>query len=143
MKINAHTYLNIVLVDEVDSGSIIYRLYENRIFHAIVKNGEKVTMEMTIKGYDFLNKHGGGKFYNLYEFRPYAEMDPEVRVWAAQDSGNHYTFVDAIVISNFAQKIIANFYLKFNKPAKPTKIFTSTEKALEWIFLEIEKNENF
>jgi hypothetical protein len=60
-------------------------------------------------------------------------MDSEVRNWAAETSGNHYTIVDAIVISNIAQKIIANFYLSFNKPKMPTKIFTSNEKALEWI----------
>ena len=88
---------------------------------------------MTVLGYEFLNKHGGGRFYNLYEFETFAEMDPEVRTWAADTSGNNYTYVDAVVISNFAQKIIANFYIKFNKPKMPTKVFTSTEKALEWI----------
>lgn len=121
------------LIDELDIGPMIYRLYEGRIFHAIVKKGEKVSMEMTVKGYDFLDKHGGGRFYNIYEFESFAEMDPEVREWAAETSGNNYTYVDALVISNLAQKIIANFYLKFNKPASPTKIFTSVDKAYEWI----------
>lgn len=131
-------YLNLTLVDEIDTGPMIYRLYEGRIFHAIIKSGEKISMDMTIIGYEFLNKHGGGKFYNLYEFESFAEMDPEVRTWAAETSGNKYTFVDAVVISNFAQKIIANFYIKFNKPKMPTKVFTSTEKALEWIFSVME-----
>jgi hypothetical protein len=126
-------YLDLNLVDEIETGSMIYRLYEGRIFHAIIKSGEKISMEMTVLGYEFLNKHGGGRFYNLYEFETFAEMDPEVRTWAADTSGNNYTYVDAVVISNFAQKIIANFYIKFNKPKMPTKVFTSTEKALEWI----------
>jgi hypothetical protein len=133
MKTDQYLRLNLVLIDEVDSGPIIYRLYENRIFHAIIKKGERVTMEMTLQGYEFLDKHGSGQFYNLYEFSSFSEMDSEVRNWAAETSGNHYTIVDAIVISNIAQKIIANFYLSFNKPKMPTKIFTSNEKALEWI----------
>jgi hypothetical protein len=83
--------------------------------------------------YGFLNRNGGVRFYNIYEFESFAEMDPEVREWSANTSGNNYTFVDAIVISNFAQKLIADFYLKFNKPAMPTKIFKSREKASEWI----------
>jgi len=132
-------YLDLNLVDEIETGSMIYRLYEGRIFHAIIKSGEKISMEMTVLGYEFLNKHGGGRFYNLYEFETFAEMDPEVRTWAADTSGNNYTYVDAVVISNFAQKIIANFYIKFNKPKMPTKVFTSTEKALEWI-LSVKKN---
>jgi hypothetical protein len=132
-------YLDLNLVDEIETGSMIYRLYEGRIFHAIIKSGEKISMEMTVLGYEFLNKHGGGRFYNLYEFETFAEMDPEVRTWAADTSGNNYTYVDAVVISNFAQKIIANFYIKFNKPKMPTKVFTSTEKALEWI-LSVKKD---
>lgn len=121
------------LIEEQDIGSVIYRLYEGRIFHAIIKKGEKITLEMTEKGYEFLNRNGGGRFYNIYEFASFAEMDPEVREWCANTSGNNYTFVDAIVISNFAQKLVADFYLKFNKPPMPTKIFKSREKALEWI----------
>lgn len=124
---------NINLIDEQDIGSVIYRLYEGRVFHAIIKKGEKITLEMAEQGYGFLNRNGGGRFYNIYEFESFAEMDPEVREWSANTSGNNYTFVDAIVISNFAQKLIADFYLKFNKPPMPTKIFKSKEKALEWI----------
>lgn len=132
--------LDLKLIDEVDIGSILYRLYEDRIFHAIVKEGEKVTMEMVQKGYDFLDKNGGGVFYNIYEFRSFADIEPEVRNWSAQKSGNLYTHIDAIVINNFAQKILTDFYLKFNKPIKPTKIFFSVEKALEWVLLFIKED---
>ena len=124
---------HIQLIDEEDIGSVIYRLYEGRIFHAIIKKKEKITIKMTEKGYDFLNRNGGGRFYNIYEFSSFSEMDPEVREWSASTSGNNYTYVDAIVISNFAQKLIADFYLKFNKPPMPTKIFKSKDKALDWI----------
>lgn len=124
---------HIQLIDEEDIGSVIYRLYEGRIFHAIIKKKEKITIKMTEKGYDFLNRNGGGRFYNIYEFSSFSEMDPEIREWSASTSGNNYTYVDAIVISNFAQKLIADFYLKFNKPQMPTRIFKSKEKALDWI----------
>lgn len=141
MKTTKHKqYLNLALVDELDIGPVLFRLYENRIFHAVIKKGEKITMEMTTKGYEFLDRNGSGRFYNLYEFESFAEMDPEVRTWAAETSGNNYTYVDALIISNVAQKIIANFYIKFNKPKMPTKIFHSTDKALEWILSIIEEN---
>jgi len=115
-------------------------LYENRIFHGIIKQGQKISLEMAKKGCVFLDKNGGGRFYNIYEFENFAEMDPEVRAWASDTSGNLYTHIDAVVINNFAQKMIANFYLKFNKPKKPTKIFNSSEKALEWIQGYIKEN---
>ena len=132
-------YLNFTLVDELDIGPVLFRLYENRIFHAIIKEGQRITMDHALKGHEFLGRNGSGRFYNLYEFESFAEMDPEIRIWAAETSGNNYTFLDAVVINNVAQKIIAIFYLKFNKPDMPTKIFPSTDKALDWIFSEIER----
>jgi hypothetical protein len=137
MGIEEYNRLSFGLIDEEDIGSVIYRLYENRIFHAIIKNGERINLDMAHKGVKFLKKNGGGEFYNIYEFTSFSEMDPELREWAAKPNENRYTYIDAIVISNLAQKIIANFYLKFNKPPKPTKIFSTTDKAVEWILLEM------
>ncbi len=131
-----YPYLNFKLIDEQDIGSVIYRLYDNRIFHAIIKKGEKITMDMAFQGVRFLENNGGGSFYNIYEFSSFSEMEPELREWASQPNETGYTFVDAIVISNLAQKLIANFYLKFNKPPRPTKIFTDSKKAVEWILTE-------
>lgn len=137
-----YPYFNYNLIDELDIGSVIYRIYGNRIFHAIIKKGEKITMEMALKGVDFLEKNGGGAFYNIYEFSVFSEMEPELREWASQPNEMGYTYVDAIVISNLAQKLIANFYLKFNKPPRPTKIFNDSKKAVEWILSEKKHFEN-
>jgi hypothetical protein len=38
----------------------------------------------------------------------------------------------AIVIDNLAYRLVAEFYIKIQKPKKPHKIFTSKEKAYEW-----------
>ena len=44
-----------------------------------------------------------------------------------------YTIADAIIVSNLAQKILINFYLKFNKPPKPSQAFNSEEQAINWL----------
>ena len=127
------------LIVEKDIGSSIFRLYENKIYHVIVKKNEKVTMEFVQKGYDFLDEHGGGPFYNIYEFHSFSDVDPEVREWAASPTNNSYTKIDAIVISNFPQKILADFYVRINKPVKPTRIFNSLEKAFDWVHSEMDR----
>lgn len=38
----------------------------------------------------------------------------------------------AIAIDNLAHKIVANFYLRFNKPKCPTRIFEDLEEAFQW-----------
>lgn len=41
--------------------------------------------------------------------------------------------VMAVVVSNIAQALIANFYLKFNKPKRPYKVFSKREDGIEWL----------
>lgn len=38
----------------------------------------------------------------------------------------------AIVVNNMPTKLLANFFIQFNKPQTPTKLFTDYEKAIEW-----------
>lgn len=116
-----------------DNEEAIFRIYEGRIFHVTVKKGVLVKMDIVYKGYQFLDDFGGGEFYNIFEFSSFADVDPEVREWAASPLNNNYTIVDAIVINSFPQKILADFYIRYNKPVKPTKIFNSLEKAGNWI----------
>lgn len=116
---------------------IQYYLYDNRIYHVIVPESCDVDMRMVQEGYNFLEKNGGGRFYNIFQFNSFANIKPELREWAADSSGNNNTYSDALLIKSLPQKIIADFYLKINKPEKPTKIFYSLDKALEWTFEQI------
>ncbi|MFN7012979.1 MAG: hypothetical protein ACK4ON_01785 [Bacteroidia bacterium] len=57
----------------------------------------------------------------------------EARKFIAQADSNPYAKAEAYVISDLPQKIVGNFFLKFDKPARPTKIFTKEEEAVEWL----------
>lgn len=39
----------------------------------------------------------------------------------------------ALIIPNPLSKMIGNFFLGLNKPLKPTRLFTSMEKGIEWL----------
>lgn len=39
----------------------------------------------------------------------------------------------AIVVNNMPTRIIANFFVKFNRPQTPTKVFNDYNKAIEWL----------
>ncbi len=121
-----------LIAEHIEHG-VTFRIYKNRIFHVSIPKDMKIGKTVIECGYRFLDLHGAGRFYNLYEFDSFADVEPEVREWAADTSGNNYTYCDAIVIRNLAQKIMADFYIKVNKPKMPTKIFYSKDKAIEWI----------
>lgn len=57
----------------------------------------------------------------------------EAREYSASVSGVKYTIADAFVVGNLAQKILANFYISFNKPLVNARIFDDEEKAAEWL----------
>lgn len=120
------------LVAEKMVDDILFQLYENRIFYVRVPRLHQVNMTIVSHGYAFLEEHGGGTFHNIYHLDHFADVDPEIREWASDDSGNLYTISDAIVIESFAQKILTDFYVRVNRPVKPTKIFYSLEKAVAW-----------
>jgi hypothetical protein len=79
-------------------------------------------------------KIGGGKAYPLLiKVGKYTLPSAEARKFIAQADSNPYAKAEAYVISDLPQRIVGNFFLKFDKPARPTKIFTNEEEAMEWL----------
>ncbi len=39
----------------------------------------------------------------------------------------------AIIVGNIAQAMIANFYMKFNKPKRPYRVFNKKADGIEWL----------
>lgn len=59
---------------------------------------------------------------------------PNRDYWAKMDSCP-YSKADAFLINSAAMKLIANFYLKINKPERPTRMFNSKKEAIAWLKL--------
>ncbi len=57
----------------------------------------------------------------------------ETRVFWAKKESCPYALADAYVATNFGHKFIGNFYLKFNKQGRPTKIFATEQEAVSWL----------
>ena len=57
----------------------------------------------------------------------------ESRTFSASEEGLRYTIADAMIAKNLAQQLIVSFYLKINKPAKPSRSFSSEEDAINWL----------
>ena len=136
-KLNTNVFKAKLIAEKVEYG-VTFHMYSNRIFHVNIPRFHKIGRNIIDAGYAFLDENGGGEYYNIYQFNSFSDVEPEIREWAADSSGKSYTFTDAIVIGSLSQKIISDFYLKFNKPIKPTKIFYSMEKAIEWTLIQMD-----
>lgn len=61
-------------------------------------------------------------------------FNKEALDFSASDEGLRYTIGDALVVKSISQRVTANFYLKINKPKKPSKVFNSEKDAVNWLF---------
>lgn len=69
----------------------------------------------------------------LSKFDEFALPPKENRdFWAKKDSVP-YTSAEAFITNSTAMKLIANFYMRFEKPQRITKMFTCTEEARTWL----------
>ncbi len=80
---------------------------------------------------DWLKSIGNKKYLFLIEAGLKSEVNDDFIKSSAED--NVHTIADAIIIKSMAQRMIANFYIKFNKPVNPTQIFPDAESAAFWL----------
>lgn len=81
-----------------------------------------------------LEQIGNGKKYPLLIITgEYTLPTAEARAYIATPESDPYASAEAYVVTSLSQKLVGNVYLNFNKPARPTHIFTSEEKAVEWL----------
>jgi hypothetical protein len=63
----------------------------------------------------------------------YMQVTEEARNYGASEEGLRFSAAEAFVINSLAHKLLANFYMKINKPSVPTKFFSKKEDAEEWL----------
>ncbi len=77
---------------------------------------------------------GGGKaFPRLTHIKHFFNIDKDLRAYAASEESNITTLAAAFVVNLLPLKLVGNFYIAFNKPVRPTKLFSTEEKAVEWL----------
>ncbi|HET6226346.1 MAG TPA: hypothetical protein VFF27_08710 [Bacteroidia bacterium] len=60
-------------------------------------------------------------------------VSKEARAYSAEFKQNDPCIAKAFIINSTANRLIGNFYINFNKPKVPTKLFSNEEKAVEWL----------
>ncbi|GAB4251870.1 MAG: hypothetical protein Kow0079_06140 [Vicingaceae bacterium] len=75
----------------------------------------------------------GKKSLTLVDIRGLWHVDKNARELAASDAMIQHNIALAIISSSLSTKIIGNFYMKFDKPNVPTKMFNNEKDALLWL----------
>jgi hypothetical protein len=119
---------------EIELKKSIVTLMDNDILHIYIKPGAEMGLSDAILIVEAMGKISKGKKHPvLIDAGEFASVDKEVRIFSASEESNLYTIADAIAYYSFAQKLVADFYMKNNHPVVPTKVFPTKEEAIKWL----------
>ncbi len=83
---------------------------------------------------EILNSYLGDKKVPILQvLGKYMNFTKEAREYAVTKKGLKNILVSAYVLDSLPHKILANFFMKINKPPFPTKFFATRKEAEEWI----------
>jgi hypothetical protein len=126
------TGVNILGEKHFDYASV--RVRTDGIVQVNSKEDFVYTIEETVEVHKAINELTDEKMMLvLHVPGRYTSIDEETRRFIASKHGLRFTIAQAFVIGSMAQRIIANFFMKVNKPARPTRFFTSQGEAEKWL----------
>lgn len=73
------------------------------------------------------------KHVALLDARGFISISNEARQYGASTKPTRYRIAAALLVDSLSVRILGNFYLNFNKPKVPTKMFSDEKKAISWL----------
>ncbi len=123
------------LIDEIKLNYAKVQLFESKLVRIELFSDHVIALSESQKITDAIcTLSNGDQCLVLMVADEFAQFDRSAIDFSSSEEGLRYTLADAIVVKSLSHKILANFYLKFNKPAKPTKIFTNEVDAVKRLF---------
>jgi hypothetical protein len=107
---------------------------EDEIICVEIKDDVDIELADAIEHFETVKKISDGRkrLVLVYSGKG-ATITKEVRDFSSTPEAAEPTLAQAIVVNNLASRIVANFYIQFNKPYQPVKLFTDESVAIEWL----------
>jgi len=123
----------------LEGNTYISTLIKGSILHVKIKDFKEMDLKEFIEIQNWSKDNLKDKnTFILAEFGNGSSITKELRDYAASPQGNTLSKGAAVLVRNLAQQLIGDYYLKFNKPVNPTKVFYKKENAIAWINEQIE-----
>jgi len=130
VKINTE----IITISEIDLSEVNIQLKSNGIVYVLFKDNCVLDVKLQLLMVDEYNKITNHKLTpSIFFAGDNVSITKEARDNAVSLEDKSPLSATAIVITNLAYKLIAEFYMKFNKPKRPYKIFKNEKDAVEWL----------
>ena len=118
----------------METNSATFEIKENILFIKI-KQDACMDLEAVVEAVETRKKiQGQNKMLVLVDNRGIWQLTKEAQQYSTRKEVGELSLAMAIISGSFLPaRLMANFFIKFNKVHCPTKLFKTEEKALEWL----------
>ncbi|HEY6162883.1 MAG TPA: hypothetical protein VI112_16760 [Bacteroidia bacterium] len=111
-------------------------LRSDGIISILYKEGTVIDLDVQKRVLDvFIELTGNVKRPMLFEALDQCSVTKEARDNAVKMEDKVPASAYAVVAQSLAYKLIANFYLRVNKPRSPYRVFNNKDEAMDWLRL--------
>ncbi len=127
----------------IDTGDLIITFEkEGHIHFHFKKTDEAIKFSVVENALAIIKNHSIQKACLLVTTEEGATLTQEARDYASSKEFDELIYADAIVRTNYSHEMAANFFIRFNRPNRPVKLFPNMKKAMVWITEKQEEIKN-
>jgi hypothetical protein len=109
--------------------------YAPPVITLLFKEGAELEIEQVRELIKTAEKLSGNKPYLLFsDACVNLVITSEARKVAADPKEAPLLVANAVLVNNLGLSLTANFFMRFNKPRFPVKVFYDRAKAMEWLY---------
>jgi hypothetical protein len=121
-------------IKELDFPDVNLQRKSNDIVYVTFKDDCTLDIDLQMRLLDYYREITDGKLMHfLFMAAENVSISKEARDNAVKIEDQSMLGASAVVVDSLPYKLIANFYLKFNKPKRPYKVFGKEEDAIKWL----------
>ncbi len=121
-------------IKELDFPDVNIQRKSNDIVYVTFKDDCNLDIPLQMRLLDYYREITDGKLMHFMFFAAEnVSLSKEARDNAVKIEDQSMLGATAVVVDTLAYKLIANFYLKFNKPKRPYRVFSKEEDAIKWL----------
>ncbi len=107
---------------------------EDGIIHGVYLPNTVVTLDVAKKCVEDRLKIANGRYYpSLVNLKNVAGEEKAAHDYYSSGEGIRYLIAGAFIVDSYLPALLANIYLKINKPKVPARLFNHEENALKWL----------
>ena len=108
--------------------------FSDNVLYVGLKEEADFTLEVSQAEVAISEQLVGDNLYTvIIDLTKNSAIPHDVRKWMANYKRPNLVASALLIDANLAAKIIVNFYLKFDKPVVPNKIFNDKDEAIAWL----------